>query len=167
MIIFLATMPLQGQTRYMDDPGVNRSYMLNSINKIREEGCRCGHKQMKPVPRLKWNKLLEYSAHNYAREMHTYDFFSHRSVEGKDIGERLDELSYKWQYAGENLAVGQRYFDVALKDWMKSRTHCEMIMNPNMSEMGLAKFGKYWVNHFASPMPKNTKRVRTRYREGN
>ena len=157
---------IQSQSRYIDDPGVRNSYMLNQINNLRSKGCKCGRKRMKSVPRLQWNKTLAYSAYTYAQQMHQYNFFAHRSIEGKDIGDRLDDLEYKWQYAGENLAEGQKTFESAFEDWLASPTHCEMLMNPNMTEMGLAKYGKYWVHHLAAPMPKNTRRIRTRYKEG-
>lgn len=140
--------------------------MLNKINNIREEGCRCGRKRMKPVPRLKWSKTLERSAYNFAKEMHVKNFFSHISPDGKDVASRIEDLGYEWHYVGENLAEGQKSFDIALRDWMKSRSHCEMIMSPDMKEMGLAKYGKFWVNHFATPLPKNTRRIRERYSEG-
>lgn len=166
VMALIFTVELNAQRVYIDDTGVKRSYMLNKINNIRENGCRCGRKRMRPVARLKWNRTLEYSAYQYAKEMHTYKFFSHHSIDGKDIGERLDDYGYKWQYAGENLAEGQKSFEIALEDWMESKTHCEMLMNPDMTEMGLARYGKYWVNHFGAAMPQNTKRIRKRYKEG-
>lgn len=166
LLLILFTGDSNAQTRYIDDPGVTRSHMLNTINNIRSKGCRCGRKRMKPVPRLKWSKTLEYSAYTYAKQMNDHNFFSHHSIDGKDIAERIEDLGYEWQYAGENLAEGQKSFDIALRDWMASKSHCQMIMNPDMEEMGLAKYGKYWVNHFATPLPKNTRRVRERYSQG-
>lgn len=148
------------------DKGINEAVILLKINEIRTEGCRCGRKKMKPTHALTWSKTLTHSAYLHASEMDRYDFFAHRSRKGLDIGERLDALGYKWQYVGENLAVGQKSFDQALEDWLESPSHCRMLMNPDMKEMGLSRVGKYWVHHFGTKMPPKTRRVRTHYREG-
>ena len=150
----------------MTDLGVAKEYILMKINTIRKNGCTCEGKRYKPVPTLTWNSKLEKSAFIHAKSMHENDFFSHYSLDGKDIGERLDVVGYKWQYAGENLAEGQKSFDEALHDWMKSGTHCKMIMHPHMKEMAISKYGTYWVNHFGAKMPSKTKRVGRHYSEG-
>jgi len=121
---------------------------------------------MKPVRPLVWDKTLEKSAHIHAKEMSDYNYFDHHSLNGKDIGERLDALGYKWHYVGENLAVGQKTFDEAMKDWIKSSSHCEMLMNPDMKEVAISKYGKYWVQHFGTVMPPKTRRTKVTYTEG-
>jgi len=148
------------------DLGVSKEYILLKINKLRSNGCRCGRKRMKPVRKLVWNNLLRESAMSHAVEMHRYNYFGHHSINGEDIGERLDDIGYKWQYVGENLAEGQKSFNEAMKDWIKSPSHCEMLMNPNMKEVAISRFGKYWVQHFGALMPPNTRRTKVRYSEG-
>lgn len=98
--------------------------------------------------------------------MQTYNYFDHHSIAGEDVGERLDKLDYKWQYVGENLAVGQKTFDETMKDWIKSPSHCRMLMNPDMNEVAVAKYGKYWVQHFGKLMPPRTRRTKVTYTEG-
>ena len=168
LTFFLSALTLTGsaQSRYIDDPGVSNKYMLDRINQIRTNGCRCGGKRLAPVAPLKWNKTLAHSAYTYAKHMYTHQIFSHHSIDGKDIGDRLDDLGYNWQHVGENLAEGQRKFDIAVKEWIESQSHCEMLMNPDMTEMGLAKFGRYWVHHLGAPMPQNKRRVSKTYRQG-
>ena len=140
--------------------------MLDQINMIRTKGCKCGNTYMKPTNTLEWNKLLLKSAYKYAKEMSKYDNFSHHSIHGLDIGERVDNIGYKWQDVGENLAKGQTSFRETLTDWVESPSHCKMLMNPKMKEMGMARVGKYWVHHFGTLMPPKTKRVNTKYTEG-
>jgi len=115
---------------------------------------------------LNWSETLTYSAYLHAEQMDEYEFFAHKSIDGEDIGERLDAIGYKWQYVGENLAQGQDTFDEAFNDWIESPSHCRMLMNPDMKEMGLARVGEYWVQHFGTKMPPKHKRVITYYREG-
>jgi len=145
---------------------VSKDYALQRVNEIRAKGCKCGNKYYRPVGKLTWNEVLEKTAVSHAFEMNKYDFFSHKSRKGEDVGDRFSIAGYKWQYAGENLAVGQKTFDEALKDWVKSSTHCKMLMNSDMKEMGISRYGKYWVQHFGKKLPPKTRRKNVRYREG-
>lgn len=141
--------------------------IVNIINDIREDGCKCGKKRMSPVGPIVWNDQLYYTARAHASDMRNNNYFGHISKDGKDVGDRFDEMGYRWQFAGENLGEGQDSFEEVVHDWMASPSHCRMIMNPDMTEMGLAKRGKYWVQHFGTKIPKNYKRTNTRYSEGN
>lgn len=145
---------------------IERDKVLKAVNEIRQEGCNCGGEVMPPVGSVKWNSILEKTALQHARDMDMHNYFSHRSRVGLDVGQRLDAAGYKWHYAGENMAEGQKAFDEVLRDWLESPTHCKMLMNPRMEEMGLAKYGKYWVQHFGTKMPPNTVRKKVHYREG-
>lgn len=170
-ILFISIFLLSGYSAVAQDtevPGIRetKAEILAKINKIRAKGCRCGRKRMQPTHSLTWSHTLTVSAVQHAAEMHELGYFAHQSAAGLDVGDRLDALDYKWQFVGENLAEGQKTLDEAIRDWMKSKSHCMMIMNPDMKEMGMAKVGKYWVNHFGALMPANTKRIRTYYREG-
>ncbi len=124
--------------------------MLSKINKVRAQGCNCGWRYMEPVPPLVWSDELVKSAMNHAKDMDKNNFFGHFSSSGKDIGQRIDDINYKWKFVGENLGEGQTDFDAALQDWLKSKSHCRMLMNPNMKEMAVVHYKKYWVQHFAS-----------------
>lgn len=166
-IVLLVSNVTQNMAQHQTtDLEVSQEYVLKRINLLRSNGCRCGNKRMKPVNSVTWNKKLEKSALMHAKEMYTYNFFGHRSINGEDIGDRLDDLGYKWQFVGENLANGQKSFDEAMKDWIKSPSHCEMLLNPNMKEVAVSRYGKYWVQHFGSLMPPNTRRTKITYSEG-
>lgn len=123
-------------------------YMLQAVNKVREKGCYCGKRYMKPVKKVTWNEVLYKSAFEQAIQMDKYNFFDHYDIEGKNIGERLEQVGYNWIVAGENLGEGQTTFDEVLRDWMKSYTHCVMVMNPKVEEMAVARVNRFWVQHF-------------------
>jgi uncharacterized protein YkwD len=123
-------------------------YMLEAVNKIRSKGCYCGKRYMKPAQKVTWNSVLYQSAVEQATQMDKYNFFDHYSIDGKNIGERLEKVGYNWIVAGENLGEGQTTFDEVLRDWMKSYTHCIMVMNPKVEEMAVAKVNRFWVQHF-------------------
>lgn len=135
-------------------------FILNKVNEIREQGCRCGHLRMPAVSPVTWNDQLEYSALLHARDMKRHNYFGHYSKKGMDVGARVEKIGYKWLVVGENLGEGQRSFEEVLEDWIKSQSHCEMLMDPRVTEMGVAKFDKYWVQHFGKPADPDKELVR-------
>lgn len=137
-----------------NDLSIEQKYMLDQVNLLRSQGCQCGKKYMSPARELSWNSTLFNSAYRHAKDMYKRDYFSHYSLEGYDVGIRLDKIGYRWQIAGENLGEGQRNFDEVFKDWQNSPEHCRMMMEPRVEEMGIARYGKYWVQHFGKPSGK-------------
>ena len=135
-----------------------KEMMLDRINKIRSRGCYCDGDYLPPVGPVKWNDTLYHSALSHAQEMKEYNFFSHYSKKGLDIGDRLDNIGYTWQVAGENLGEGQRSFREVLRDWRRSDSHCRMLMNPKVNEMGVARYAQYWVQHFGKQLPEGSRR---------
>jgi uncharacterized protein YkwD len=133
---------------YIDE----KEIILSKVNKIRAEGCYCGRKWMDPVGPLVWSETLSKSAMAHAKDMYKNNFFSHYSHQGQDIGQRLDAFNYHWQYVGENIGEGQNDFDEVLMDWLKSRSHCRMLMNENMKEMAVVNYKQYWVQHFGTQL---------------
>lgn len=135
-----------------------KEMMLARVNNFRAEGCYCGNEYMPAVKSVIWEDMLYTSAISHAREMKKKNFFSHFSANGLDIGDRLDEFGYPWQIAGENLGEGQRSFREVMRDWIDSPSHCRMLMNPKIEEMGVARHSIYWVQHFGKRLPKGTRR---------
>jgi len=152
----LGTLPKVENNIYLND--IYNSKVLKKVNRIRSTGCFCGRKYMPATTPLQWNETLYKSALGHAKEMTRYNFFAHYSIDGDDIGDRLEKYGYDWQVAGENLGEGQKSFDEVLQDWLDSKSHCKMLMNPKVNEMAVATHGRYWVQHFGKKMPPNTVR---------
>lgn len=139
---------------------------LMKLNKLRRSGCYCGNEYMPPAGPVKWNYKLVQSAEIQARMMKRYNFFGHVGPDGRDISDKMEMVDYNWHFAGENLGEGQRSFHEVLIDWIESKSHCDLLMNGNMNEMGVIKSGKYWVLHMGKQLPLGTKRIREYYSEG-
>jgi uncharacterized protein YkwD len=147
-------------TTMIHNPGedvASQQYMLEKINEVRQAGCYCGWRWMPPVHPLKWDDTLHASAKHHAKEMATHRFFAHYSKCGKDIGTRLSEFGYNWQMAGENIGEGQDTFDQVLDEWIRSWSHCRMLMSSKVDEVAVAKYKDKWVQHFGKKMPVNDK----------
>lgn len=153
--IFLFVMISYAVSTELPAQNARQEVMLKKINKLRSKGCVCQDRFMPPVAPLEWNSTLMTSALYHAEDMKEKDYFSHYSPTGKDIGDRIDEVGYSWSYCGENLGSGQRTFDEVMRDWIESKTHCMMLMNPEVEEVAVAKAGIYWVQHFGKRFDRN------------
>jgi len=157
MIILVFSSSAETNVIYPKEADIKQ--ILKKVNNIRANGCFCGRDYMPSAKPLIWNETLYKSALGHAKEMSRYNYFAHYSIEGEDIGDRLENYGYNWQVAGENLGEGQKTFEEVLSDWQDSKTHCKMLMNPKVKEMAVARHGRFWVQHFGKLMPKKYKRV--------
>lgn len=132
----------------------DKDAIISEVNKLRAKGCYCGGVYQKPVGPVIWSDTLYRSAMSHAKEMAKYKFFSHFSRSGKDIGQRLTQIGYPWKVVGENIAEGQKQFSQAMEDWIESETHCKMLMDKRVDEMAVARYKRFWVQHFGKQQPK-------------
>lgn len=95
-------------------------------------------RQNNNVAVLQKSLLLEKAARAKVEDMAQNGYFSHISPKGKTPWQWLDEVGYKYKYAGENLAVNfYESIDVE-KAWMNSASHRKNILNGNYTEIGIA-----------------------------
>ncbi len=125
--------------------------VVAKINMLRSTGYTCGKKYMPPVGPVKWNRQLYYVSKKYAVYMDRYKHFEHKSLDGKDLGDRLDEMGYSWLKIGENLAFGYDNFDEVLEAWKESPSHCTMLLDADVTQMGMSKKGLYWAQSWSKP----------------
>ncbi|MEE9373421.1 MAG: CAP domain-containing protein [Saprospiraceae bacterium] len=133
-------------------PSNSINLITQEINDVRSVGLRCGGTYMPPVHKIYWHEKLYNVSLEYATYMRDNDHFAHLSKEGDDAGIRLDKIGYKWKFVGENIAMGQHDFHEVMKDWIKSESHCKMLMSNNMFHFAVARNKEYWVQTFATPM---------------
>lgn len=122
--------------------------MLAAVNRLRTSGCRCGGKQMPPVPTLRWNSQLEAAAMRHANDMASHKHFDHIGTDNSEFDDRITATGYKWMEIGENIAFGYDVIGTTIQGWINSTAHCQQMMSPKVDEMGAAKNGKYWVQEF-------------------
>ncbi len=124
---------------------VQQTAVLEQINLLRSQGCKCGRKYMPPAPPMKWNRNLELSAQRHADDMARRNYFSHTGKNGSSIGQRAKAAGYQWRSIAENIAWGYYSARAAVESWKESPGHCRNMMNSSYLEVGMAHNGKYWV----------------------
>ncbi|MBL7816337.1 MAG: hypothetical protein JNL70_15055 [Saprospiraceae bacterium] len=126
--------------------------ILMEVNTLRKSGTMCGTEKMLPVKALVWNDKLEKAAILHVDDMDKTDRFSHAGSDGSLPDDRIKTAGYEWERVGENIGQGYKNVAAAIKGWKESANHCKQMMNPDITEMGAAQKGKYWVQTFAKPL---------------
>jgi len=140
-------------------PAPNPSRILGLVNEARAESRRCGGKRLPAVPPLVRSDLLDRVAGAHARDMAERGRMGHAGSDGSTPGERATRAGYRWKTIGENVAFGQPTSERVVASWLASAHHCENIMDPDYTEMGIgfAAGGgdevPYWSQVFGRPAP--------------
>ena len=101
---------------------------------------------------MKWNDILFSAAARHSQDMATRNYFSHTTPEGITFSQRLATEGYIGWAAGENIAAGQGSVSGVMAAWLGSEGHCRNIMQPLLTEVGVAcvsqagsGYGIYWT----------------------
>lgn len=149
LIIFVAFCLSCGKDKAPENDGavynLNPQLLLQLINEKRTAGCNCAGKPQQPVPVVKWNTILAEAAYRHSVDMKTHKNLSHTSSDGRSHIDRVKELGYNSNNAGENIAVGYANEKAVIDGWLSSEGHCLNIMNKTYTEVGAGRDGNYWT----------------------
>ncbi len=122
------------------------SYAKQVLDLVNEERLKVGRSP------LTYDTQLETAANIRAVEIK--QSFSHTRPDGTSCFTTLDEIGYKYGYAGENIAYGQKSPQEVVEAWMNSQGHRENILNENFTHLGVGVYESgsiiYWAQMFAS-----------------
>lgn len=99
------------------------------------------------LPALTIDAQLTKAAQLKANDMAQYSYFAHVSPTGVDPWHWFSQAGYKFDYAGENLAVDFSDSDAVNTAWMNSPTHRENILDPHYTEIGIATAEGVYEGH--------------------
>lgn len=108
------------------------------------------------LPALTINASLTYAASIQALYQASIHFMTHDNHESGWLGTRVSATGYVWCNVAENVAAGYTNATELHYAWVGSPGHLANILNPNVTEMGLAKAvsssgSTYWAEVFARP----------------
>ena len=132
--------------------------ILELTNKARSSGRECGREPYAAAPPLTLNSTLERAAMAHSKDMAAHNILDHKGTDGSSPADRVTRAGYKWRIIGENLASGVPTAEEVVNGWLGSPHHCENIMGPRFTQMGVAYYydaksaaGIYWTQVFATP----------------
>jgi uncharacterized protein YkwD len=132
---------------------------LRIVNQYRTAGASCGARgTFAPAAALTLNAKLTSAAYGHSRDMADNNYFSHDSLDGRSMVDRVNAAGYAWSTIGENIAAGYSSLQSVVEGWMASDGHCANLMNPRFTEFGLAcarnsdsTYRIYWTQDLGRP----------------
>jgi uncharacterized protein YkwD len=113
----------------------NRSQLAAVLPTILASLTNTERKNQKLQP-LTTNETLNRAATLKAQDMATKGYFAHTSPDGITPWYWLDQVGYKYKYAGENLAIDFINSEDVTTAWMNSPTHRANIIKDKYTEVG-------------------------------
>lgn len=91
----------------------------------------------------------------HSQDMFDNKFFSHKSTDNKNLGERLNAAQIPFAKAGENIAA--KYVDpvAAVEGWLNSTSHREALLDPEYSHIGVGVVQKLYTQNFIQQVDMN------------
>lgn len=144
----------------LENAAAVRARVLVLANEARARSRRCGSKQFSAAQPLRLSDTLSKAALAHSRDMADHSSMAHEGSNGSTPAERVTRAKYKWRVVGENVAAGPTTADEVMQGWLASPHHCENIMDPRFTELGVgfvfdtdSDSGVYWTQVFAVPAP--------------
>jgi len=118
--------------------GYTLQSMLSVINDVRSEARTCRDDLLPSQPAVRWRESLATIAQLHSMDMARQGYFSHNSLDGTTMGERVFPY-WTGNYVGENIAAssGQLSDAAVVQAWLDSPPHCELLMDPDMTHAGV------------------------------
>jgi Cysteine-rich secretory protein family/K319L-like, PKD domain/Divergent InlB B-repeat domain len=98
---------------------------------------------------------LTEAARDHSEDMALQDYFSHTSLDGRTVPDRITAAGYSYNTYGENIAGGQPTPEDVIDAWMSSSGHRANILNPNFCDIGVgyayladSAYRHYWTQNF-------------------
>jgi uncharacterized protein YkwD len=123
--------------RFEHAPAVSRR-VLELVNLARAHPRHCGRQSFNATSALKLSAELVTAALAHSLDMAARNYFEHQGPDGSTPASRVTRAGYPWRVVGENIAAGVATPDEAVEGWLQSPGHCENLMDPRFTDMGVA-----------------------------
>lgn len=90
------------------------------------------------IPALSWDEDLSEAARQKGLDMLEHDYWAHVSPDGTTPWVFFNNVEYRYQYAGENLARDFDSPEEVVKAWMASPKHRDNLLSQKYQDIGMA-----------------------------
>ncbi len=104
---------------------------------------------------LSYDHQLAAAARDHSEDMGLQGYFSHTSLDGRTLPDRITAAGYSYNTYGENIAAGYQTPEAVIAGWMNSTGHRANILNSNFCDIGVgyvfladSPYGHYWTQDF-------------------
>jgi len=99
-------------------------------------------------PQLSWEESVQEVAFEHSKDMAENDYFSHYSLNGDGLKERLSAVEEAYRTAGENIAAQYPDAPSAMEGWLNSEGHREALFNEDYTHLGVGVYRLYYTQNF-------------------
>jgi uncharacterized protein YkwD len=89
------------------------------------------------LPWLEQRRKLDAAAQSHDDQMVAADYFGHASLSGASPGLRISGSGFSWGAYGETISTGFRTPRRALRAWLRSAEHCQILLSPEYRDIGI------------------------------
>lgn len=132
-------------------PSTDTQKLINLVNAKRSTGCKCGGVEMPTTTPLVWNDKLEKAAKIHSQDMADNEFLNITGSDGSSPQDRLTRVGYQATRMVSDVAWGYPDEKAVIQGWIDKPSVCKNMMNPDFSELGIAKVGDYWTIILSRP----------------
>lgn len=134
--------------------------LLRRVNEFRAAAQSCGARgRFAAAGPLRWSGALARLASTHAQHMVARNHVEHEDASGRGPAQRATQAGYAWSVFAENVAGNYPGTAQVVLGWQKSPGHCANLMDPAVTEMGVAcasgtarsEFQTYWAMELAKP----------------
>lgn len=100
------------------------------------------------VGALNWDENAAAVALHHSKDMYDNNYFSHYSLNGDGLKERLREYDIQYFSAGENIAAQYTDSPAAVEGWLNSEGHREALLNDQYTHLGVGVYRYFYTQNF-------------------
>ena len=102
---------------------------------------------------LEWEEDVSEVAYQHSKDMNDNNYFSHYSLNGDGLKERLAITGLFYISAGENIAAQYPDAPAAVEGWLNSEGHREALLQEEYTHLGVGVYRFYYTQNFlANPI---------------
>ncbi|WP_249870237.1 CAP domain-containing protein [Oceanobacillus saliphilus] len=98
--------------------------------------------------KLDWEESVSNVAYHHSKDMADNNYFSHYSLNGDGLKERLEAERVFYIAAGENIAAQYPDAPAAMEGWLNSEGHREALLNDDYTHIGVGVFRFFYTQNF-------------------
>lgn len=100
------------------------------------------------IPALQFERELSEVALLHSKDMFEQQYFSHQSLDGRGLKERIEEKDLYYLAAGENIAAQHLDAPAATEGWLNSEGHRETLLSEQYNFLGVGVYRLYYTQNF-------------------
>lgn len=97
---------------------------------------------------LSWEEEVSNVAFAHSKDMADNDYFSHDSLSGEGLSDRLAHQNITYRLAGENIAANYPDALATVVGWLNSPGHRESLLNNEFTHLGVGVYRLYYTQNF-------------------